>query len=83
MPLFSNKYLAVAVIIAITSFDYVVSLICIEGGYCLSDADCVPGSYCSVSVGYSQCLPNPPSDTCISTYGACGGDFIILPMNFE
>lgn len=48
--------------------------ICLYGGYCLVDSDCVPGSYCgNKQIGYSQCLPSPKNGSCASAYESCGG----------
>ena len=52
------------------------NLICVYGGYCKTNADCVPGSVCNVqSQYYSQCVPDStqylnPSTGCISDYSS-------------
>ena len=50
------------------------NLICLYGGYCRSNADCVPGSQCSIqNQYYSQCIPDPsqylnPITGCVADY---------------
>ena len=52
------------------------NLICLYGGYCRTNSDCVPGAECnSQSQYYSQCVPDSsqylnPSTGCLSDYGA-------------
>ena len=57
----------------------VIALVCVNQPYCVTDADCIPGTYCTnkqVSNGiltYSQCLDNPTNASCIAPSGTCGG----------
>ena len=54
-------------------------LICLNGGYCVSNSDCVPGAFCSIkSSYYSQCLPITSNSSCIATFGTCGGKKTLL-----
>ena len=52
------------------------NLICVYGGYCRSNADCVPGSQCIIqSQAYSQCIPDPsqylnPTTGCVADYSS-------------
>ena len=55
-------------------------LICASGGYCTTDSDCIPGTYCGnkqssdgIVVTYSQCIDNVANASCIAPYGTCGG----------
>ena len=61
-------------------------LICFTGGYCATDSDCVPGTYCGSKlfsngiVTYSQCVDKVANNaSCIAPYIVCGGkDFPIV-----
>lgn len=54
-------------------FNNIVSgSICAWGGFCLTNADCVPNSICAIQNQYfSQCVPQPPPNTCLPDYQQC------------
>lgn len=55
------------------------ALICSDGLYCVNDADCIPGTYCTNKrifngvLVFSKCLDKPANASCIASLATCGG----------
>lgn len=70
-----QSWVLLILVLIISRTATVHGLICLYGGYCSTNSDCVPGAYCgNKSPFYSQCIPNSNNSSCIASFGTCGGN---------